>query len=1525
MVQVTHSSLRQPRWLVPLLLIAGLTLAPASSACTLNFTSPPDGATLTNPGTTITGTGSGSANPQDLGSVTATINGTTFFSQSGTFTALINFLGSGAASVTLAEGANQLDVQGSVAGDSCSDHMVLFYEPVLDAPHKQDGPPEECIGNPCDPATGNKYQAETDYAARAGIPGFVRRYNSNAADVDMGLGFGWSGPTLQRLATDGSVMLVRQRSGRSETFNKIGGVWQGDPDTDLIITEDATGFTVTHPAGGIDHYNPQGLLLSTAGPAGLTTTYRYDGGQVTAITGPFGHTLGFGYNALGRLNRLTDPAGLDTTYAYDASGNLVTVTYPDGSTRRYHYEDSAHPHHLTGITDENGDRFATFGFDASGLATLTEHADTGNGGPQESFTLAYPTANETLVTDAAGFVEVLTYAENLGVRTLQSRIHQSDHKGLLRSYDTNNNLLSETDAEGSVTTFDYNATNQLIRRTEAAGTADQRVTELTYLSPDLDLVTTETRPSIRPGQVMRVQTAYNAQLRPISITETGFAPDGATVTRTTRFDYNALGQLIEIDGPRTDVPDLTTLRYHDCNTGNECGQLASVTNAAGHLTTFDSYDPHGRPTQVTDPNGLVTTFRYDPRGRLIQRTDTPPPDQNGIQGSPRITTFGYDPAGQRLLTTQPDGSTQAQTFDAAHDQRSREDAVGNLIKYHYDRRGNRISETTFAPDDSLRRTLDLGYDPRNRPTTTDRGGFVTTAVLDALGNRLTSTDPNGHTTRYSYDALHRLTRVTDPLGGVTVYTYDIADRLASVTDANGNTTTYRYDDLGNPREQHSPDTGLSEAVFDAAGNRISATDARGITRTYRYDALNRLIAIDTPNPAEAIRYSYDQGSHGLGRLTGITDQSGSAQFEYDIFGNRLRDARTLDGQTYVTGYAYDAADRLVQITYPSGAIIDYHRDAAGRITGVDLAQDGTTQPLASTIDYQPFGPLTALTFGNGLQQTRQHDLAYRLTQIDTPALHTRNLARDQNGNITAITDAANPASNQFFNYDPLDRLTQADGPYGHREYAYDPIGNRITRRANGETDTYTIAPDSNRLQTITGPNSTAYDYDAAGNTTANGGQTLAYNGHGRLETVFNQGGPTADYRYNAQGERSLIITPDGTQRIVYGTDGKRLAQTHPDGTIDQELIYLGDMPLAVRVADIPAGFGPADPAIEFRRKRVKFNRRTRTLWNTVALTNTGTHTVTGPVRAAVTNSNATPTNPAGHTDQGEPYYLLLNDGETLLPGTTTPPDRLIQFLPDGGRGLDYQVRLEQPTNATPAQTLFVHADHIDTPTELTDDAQAVVWQASRSPFGSTDLLIEGLPFDMRFPGQFFDAASGLYYNYFRSYNVAAGRYSTSDPIGLLGGINSYVYTGNNPIAFYDFLGLSPEDVQKIRDTINDSVDKMTRDGLRMDSFNNYCRAYPWLPGCDNPNKLKDCGEQTEYVNEQLSELMLDDNWRFVLNAGIGHAWGMAISSNPDDPIIHYDPHSNNLSEQTPCRTCKPWFGDPVFTKENPPMRPNPPQ
>ena len=92
---------------------------------------------------------------------------------------------------------------------------------------------------------------------------------------------------------------------------------------------------------------------------------------------------------------------------------------------------------------------------------------------------------------------------------------------------------------------------------------------------------------------------------------------------------------------------------------------------------------------------------------------------------------------------------------------------------------------------------------------------------------------------------------------------------------------------------------------------------------------------------------------------------------------------------------------------------------------------------------------------------------------------------------------------------------------------------------------------------------------------------------------------------------------------------------------------------------------------------------------------------------------------------------------------------------------------------------------------LTDQSQQIVWQAAYDPFGQATLLVNTVENNVRFPGQYYDAETSLHYNYFRYYDPGTGRYLTSDPIGLAGGVNTYGYVEGNPLMYTDPTGETP--------------------------------------------------------------------------------------------------------------------------------------
>jgi RHS repeat-associated protein len=103
--------------------------------------------------------------------------------------------------------------------------------------------------------------------------------------------------------------------------------------------------------------------------------------------------------------------------------------------------------------------------------------------------------------------------------------------------------------------------------------------------------------------------------------------------------------------------------------------------------------------------------------------------------------------------------------------------------------------------------------------------------------------------------------------------------------------------------------------------------------------------------------------------------------------------------------------------------------------------------------------------------------------------------------------------------------------------------------------------------------------------------------------------------------------------------------------------------------------------------------------------------------------------------------------------------------------------------------VYLHTDHLGTVVKATDEERTIVWDAVRDPFGRRHVKVELVEMPLGFSGQYYDQESGNFYNYFRDYDPTTGRYLQSDPIGLRGGLNTYVYVKSNPLSWVDVYGL----------------------------------------------------------------------------------------------------------------------------------------
>jgi RHS repeat-associated protein len=993
-------------------------------------------------------------------------------------------------------------------------------------------------GNPINSATGNKFQWEADYGGHGPFPlSFVRYYNSAAALVAAPIGARWRHQYSAniKLSADGLTASLTRADGRVHRFAWANGVWASDWDVNDRLTRlPDGGWRNLNNHDQTETYDASGKLLSIANRAGVAQTLSYDAlGRLAQVADAFGRTLTVGYvGDSPMIATMTDPGDGQTQYAYDAIGNLIAATYPDGKTRQYVYENPTFKYALTGVIDENGARYATYGYDVQGRANLSEHA-----GGADRVAVAFddaPQARRSIVTDALGVIRTYDYALSGGVYK---------HKKVTRAcsgcptivesetiYDSNGAVSAIHDANRVFTRLGQDDRELFTYESRNDGNGTQSLVSSMQWHATFRLPTV-----IAVGDV-RHNFAYDAVGNLTRKATTVFGvPGGHLDERATVYAYNAQGQTLTEDGPRTDVVDKTTYGY------DASGNLTSITNALGHVTQLANHDAHGRVGRIVDPNGLITDLVYDARGRVLSRT-------TGLE----TTTYQYDGAGQLTQVTPPSGAFIVYSYDAAHRLTGIADHLGNRIAYTLDAMGNRTKEEIFDAANALSRTRTQTFDVYNRLQQAIGAANQTTSYdYDNMGNLLTVVDPLNRTTRYQYDGLYRLTQTTDAANGVVRFGYyNGNDGATSATDPR-NLTTWSAIDAGpsaRPTVTTSPDSGKTTITYDPANNVIRKKDAKEQITDYQYDGLNRLTR-ETRAEGQIVAYGYDGGPNGIGKLTIVADPSGTTSWRYDAYGRVAEKTQIIDGVSLKTSYVHDPKGQLVHVIYPSGRKINYawwNGRPAGVFTGDDW------KSIATNVAWRPFGPLAFWIYGNGKVFNRSFDADGRLIGDNLGAL-----SYDAAGRIVS-------AYGKTYGYDALDRLTAFTDGGTPISYNYDATGNRTSQIIGSNTNTYAIAANSNRINSITGGTTTlTYAHDANGSITNDGTYSYLYDAAGRL-TQANQGSVVkGGYVLNGLGQRVKKTTAAGTTLFAYDEAGRLLGEYDQAGNLIQETVYLGDTPLAV--------------------------------------------------------------------------------------------------------------------------------------------------------------------------------------------------------------------------------------------------------------------------------------------------------------------------------------------------------------------------
>ncbi|MFH1873147.1 MAG: IPTL-CTERM sorting domain-containing protein, partial [Pseudomonadota bacterium] len=867
------------------------------------------------------------------------------------------------------------------------------------------------VGDPINQGTGNKFHVEIDYVGEGRFPlQFKRYYNSSDFGPSM-LATHWHhnyegflSPVADASGAIGTVHVKRPDASNIK-FVLTGGAWvpQARTSLRLVTVADQAGTTTgwqLHVADNqIESYDLKGALRQVIHPEGQVHSLTYDTlGRVSQVTDAFGRSMQFAYytpveaTSWKTLKRLTLPDGGQVTFNLDNS-----VSYPDGGIRRYLYDEAGHVGYtghsgfLTGIVDESGSRIASFKYDKYMRAYNYTSAD-----GIDAVSITYNGNGTRTIADALGTNRTDTF-DTVGSVLRKTGASQPAGAGCSASaanstYDANGNVASRTDFNGNVTTYAYDlARNLETSRTEASGTPLARTIStqwhdywrqpvkiaepkklITYAYNGDDGAFCAPTDALIGTQPIGVLCSRTDQATTDTTGSQGLTPTVTGSPRTWSYTYDQYGQVLTANGPRTDLNDVATTTYHPANdpSPGRRGNLATVTNALGHVTQVTAYDANGRPLTIIDPNNVTLAFTYTPRGWLAT---------SSLAG--QTTTYAYDGVGQLTSLTRPDGSTATYDYDPAHRLTAIADGAGNRVEFTLDALGNVIHTAWLNPDSSVARSHSATFDALGRLQaaidTRNAVAYTTTYGHDANGNSTIVTDPKTQTTTTQYNALNRPIRITDALSGLTTLAYDARGQVTQFQAPNNAQTSYTVDGLGNVTMEASADRGNLTATHDAAGNLLTLSDARGITETRSYDALDRPLTVSYPVIGENLAYTWDSApgcTNGIGRLCRTTDNGGSTSFSYDVRGNVVSETRTEGGIVMsAVQYTWDAADRLsVEIT-ATGKLLTTQRDTDGRIQQLSTAVGANPQiALVANIQTDAAGNTRAQSFGNGVTEARSY-------------------------------------------------------------------------------------------------------------------------------------------------------------------------------------------------------------------------------------------------------------------------------------------------------------------------------------------------------------------------------------------------------------------------------------------------------------------------------------------------------------------------------------------------------------------------
>jgi len=1273
-------------------------------------------------------------------------------------------------------------------------------------PPKNQGSPQCGLGNPINPGTGDKYQAETDYQDTGKLR-FTRYYHSsyNAA-TSSSVGSQWQHNYDSRIYSDGNtVARVIRANGKQVVYTLTNGVWVADADiNDKLAQLSGGGWQLTTDDDEMETYDINGKLIKIQERSGYSQILSYpqvadmNGNMITKslqdVTDTYGRKLSFTYDIQGRIATLIDPEGGKYNYTYDTNNNLVSVIYPDNKGRIYLYNEQTYtgnanlPNALTGIIDENNVTVDTNGVptaisNAVRYATFTYDSVSINVYDTSSSTAGVQSTARAISTEHVGGVE--KYQINYGVdingnptnvNTITDPLNSTYNRnfsvvqGMVKNSGQNQPAVASTNCPAAANAISYDTNGNVTRRTDFNG----NTTCYAY----------DTSPNTigkgRNLETVRIEGMAAGTTCPANLTT--YTPAANERKITTEWHNRWRVPIAKAEPLR-----LTTWAWADSTDSNApvCG-ADGVPCGKNVFTTTDANGGQGTSAALGTERTWQYTYNSDGNPLTVDGPRTDASD---------VTTYTYYPA-------TVDSNTPANAVKRLH---TATNAQGHTTTYsNYDGHGHALTIV-----DAKGQETDLTYDLRGRLLSSTTAGRTTQFAYYPTGLLNTVTTPANGTITYGYDPAHRLTSITNAAGEKITYTLDnIGNRTnETVTYANGSTATAvnrTFDNLSHLWQTlNAANLPVHTYNYDAQGNvtwdRVRPGDGTNQATQYTYDTLNRLLTmVDAANGN--VGYQYDQLSH----LSQVTDpKSNPSTYITDGLDN-LTDERNPD-RGPITNSVYDAAGNLLTSQDARGNTATYSYDSLNRLLSVAYVSAGNA--AASNMDTNPNVTLNYRYDGN---PNPVNNAKGKLSHIDDPTGAT-DWVYDSEGRVQSKTQTQGSVVKTLsYGYDSTTgRLLTITYPSGMVvQYSYDSTGrpsNLAVKKPTGANFNTLIGNISYRplgpissyqLTGVTGTPTISRSYDSDGRMTAysliNATKQLGYDRLGNVKTWGNGDANDQTYTYDLLNRLTDTIIP-GISKVHYDydTNGNRthaytyIPPTNTTATSSTTYNIGSTSNLVTNNSykyDLSGNLISSNAASPTAVNTYGYDSRNRFVALSVVNPSTQPKTQTFTYRYGINalGQRVSKTNIVAATGN-----IYLYDEAGHLVG---------EYDQTGALQQEHIWLGDQPVAvANSAQALFhVLSDHLNTPRQIVNTSGVVRWQwDSTDPFGNNAPnpnptgTAANFTYNLRFPGQYYDGETGLFYNYYRTYDPKTGRYTQSDPIGLGGGLNTFGYVGGNPVNAID--------------------------------------------------------------------------------------------------------------------------------------------